>query len=221
MTRQISWYHSKPSNHHGDHNRLNIPQSLYFSPLAQVLICFNLLLFLLCISGISRYSYVIIIHLYLSIITMSGLSSLYQFVYCNPKAACHHYSQSLFSQFVVTALALRFQYMFSWDVPVNSCNFVPMTVIHLRHLAASVPSFSPHILQSGDTSCFSMNANESSSLSSFRTASSHPRSADNWLILPLCPTCILLCIFLGLSTEISSKTAVVRNCQPEICLAVF
>ena len=42
-----------------------------------------------------------------------------------------------------------------------------MTVIHLRHLTPSVSSFSPHILQSGDTSCFSMNANESSSLSSF------------------------------------------------------
>ena len=42
-----------------------------------------------------------------------------------------------------------------------------MTVIHLRHLTASVSSFSPYILQSGDTSCFSMNANDSSSLSSF------------------------------------------------------
>ena len=128
---------------------------------------FNLFLFFLSNSGISSYSYVIIIHLCLSISTMTGLSSLYRFVYCYPKAACHHYSQSLFSQFVVTALSLRSQYMFSWDVPVNSCNLVPMTVIHLRHLTASVSSFSPHILQSGDKSCFSMNANESSSLSSF------------------------------------------------------
>ena len=68
---------------------------------------------------------------------------------------------------MVTAPTRRFKYMFSWDVPVNSCNFVPMTVIHLRHLTASVSSFSPYILQSGDTSCFSMNANDSSSLSSF------------------------------------------------------
>ena len=68
---------------------------------------------------------------------------------------------------MVTALTLRFQYMFSWDLPVNSCNLVPMTVIHLRHLTASVSSFSLYILQSGDTSCFSMNANDSSSLSSF------------------------------------------------------
>ena len=68
---------------------------------------------------------------------------------------------------MITALTRRFQYMFSWDVPVNLCNFVPMTVIHLRHLTASVSSFSSYILQSGDTSCFSMNANDSSSLSSF------------------------------------------------------
>ena len=46
-------------------------------------------------------------------------------------------------------------------------------------------------------------------------------TADDWLIPPLYPTCILLCIILGLSTEISSKTAIVRNSQPEICLAVF
>ena len=52
-----------------------------------------------------------------------------------------------------------------------------------------------------------------------RTASSHSRTADNWLIPPLCPTYILLCILLGLSTEISSKAVIVRNCQPEIISA--